>query len=306
MLDLDQQRCDKWRLNGNPVRTVEDARAFIDDLGLCTLFPHKPALLLPTFIGAWAGSDERLPEAKQAFADPRAREATDLMVRLLRDRAAFETPLFGASNFLVSAAVFPFLYGVAGARAPQQPPKPEEKLSPLAQLAWNVIQQKGPVSRGRLREVLGAELTTSALDRALYELWARLRITRVGYDPGEGASWEILPRWAAQAVRQGTQISQAAALSALISKYLDCVVAAEAREVEDFFAHLVPRSKVTEALNALLAARELSFISIGHRSLVHVTPERAPRPERPQGEAVRAKQPRRNGRPSGRGQRRPA
>ena len=32
-----------------------------------------------------------------------------------------------------------------------------------------------------------------------------------------------------------------------------------------------PRSKVREAVNALLAAREFSFTSVGHKSLIQVT-----------------------------------
>jgi hypothetical protein len=65
-------------------------------------------------------------------------------------------------------------------------------------------------------------------------------------------------------------------LSALISKYLDCMVAAEPAEVENFFSNLVPRSRVKEAINALLGARELSFIHIGNRSLIQITPPKAP------------------------------
>jgi hypothetical protein len=61
------------------------------------------------------------------------------------------------------------------------------------------------------------------------------------------------------------------ALSALLSKYLDCVVAADQQELESFFGHFVPRSRVREAVNALLAARELSFVPVGHRSLIQIT-----------------------------------
>jgi hypothetical protein len=62
------------------------------------------------------------------------------------------------------------------------------------------------------------------------------------------------------------------ALSALVTKYLDCAVAAEQAEVETFFGNFVPRSRVKEAINALLAARELSFARIGDKSMIQVTP----------------------------------
>ena len=47
-------------------------------------------------------------------------------------------------------------------------------------------------------------------------------------------------------------------------------------ELEQFFSYLVPRSKIREATNALLAARELNFVTIGTRSLIQMTPAAAP------------------------------
>jgi hypothetical protein len=75
-------------------------------------------------------------------------------------------------------------------------------------------------------------------------------------------------------VREGIKLSVPEALSGLISKYLDCVVAAEPTEVADFFGHLVSRSKVNDAVKALLAARELAFIAIENKSCLQVTPPR--------------------------------
>jgi len=54
------------------------------------------------------------------------------------------------------------------------------------------------------------------------------------------------------------------------------VVAADQQELEGFFGNFVPRSRVKEAVNALLAARELSFVHVGNRSLIQVAPPRVP------------------------------
>jgi hypothetical protein len=81
----------------------------------------------------------------------------------------------------------------------------------------------------------------------------------------------VLQRWAPDAVSEGVNTSVNSALSALLSKYLDCVIAADLPELETFFGNFVARSKVREAVNALLAARELSFVSVGHRSLSQIT-----------------------------------
>jgi len=273
--ELDQLRREKWHLDGRPIRTLEDARAFIEAVGFCLMYPLRPPVLVPTFIGAWAGSDERLPTWQHAFADPRAQEATELMVRLLRERAAFEANLFDENNnFLVAASVFPYFYALVGERNPRQAPKPgpRSEYSQLACDAFEVIRRQGPISKQKMVEALGGSISLAALDHALGELWSKLRITRVDYSPSEGSVWDVLYRWAPDAVREGIGISLGEALSALISKYLDCVIAADQQELENFFGNFVSRSRVKEAVNALLAARELSFIHVGNRSLIQITP----------------------------------
>ncbi len=281
--ELQQLRRQKWRLDGRPLQSLEEARDFLESVGFCLMYPERQMPLVPTFMGACVGSDDRLPTLQHSFADPRAHEATELMVRLLRQKAAFEAKLFGDNEFLVSAAVFPYFYGLAGDRDPRHLPKPDARpaYSPLAQDTFEVIRRQGPISKRPLRDAVGGAPSPAALDRALGELWSRLRITRVDYNAEEGAFWDVLYRWAPEAVRQGVQLSVAESLSALISKYLDCVVAADMAEMSDFFGHLVSRSKVSEATNALLGARELDFVTIGNKSALQVAPPRTANRERP-------------------------
>ncbi len=152
--------------------------------------------------------------------------------------------------------------------------------SPLTQDAFTVIQREGPISWRRLGEVLGGAPSEAALDRSLMELWSRLRITRVDYRPEEGVLWDVLYRWSPDAVKEGIQLSVAEGLSALLSKYLDAVVAAEQGEIEAFFQPLVARSRVKEAIHALLAARQFSFVQAGRRTLIQNTPPVEPRQQR--------------------------
>jgi len=274
--ELIQLRRDKWRLNGNAVRTLEDARSFIESVGFCLMLPlpAPKTLMVPTFVGATLGSDEKLPAARHALTDPRAREATELMVRLLRDKSAYEANLGDDNNaLLLSASVFPYFYTLAGERNPKQAPKPGPR-SPYSELAcdtYHIIHRKGPISKSKLLEEIGKGISVPALDKSLSELWSKLRITRVDYHEREGASWDVLQRWAPEAVSEGINCSVNTALSALLSKYLECVIAADLPELEAFFGNFVARSKVREAVNALLAARELSFTPLGHKSLIQVT-----------------------------------
>jgi hypothetical protein len=277
--ELQDARREKWRVRGNPARTLESFSEFLESVGFCLMYPQKPMPMVPTFIGAFTGEEDHLPTRQTAFSDPRAGEATELMVRLLRQRAAYEANLFGENNFLVAPSVFPYFYALVGDRSPRRAPKAgvRSDYGDLARDAFEVIRTRGPIFRLKLIQELGGGVSAAALDHALGELWSKLRITRVDYEPRAGASWDALYRWSPDAVRQGINMSVGEGLSALISKYLDCVIAAEPQEVEDFFAHFVPRSKVKDALNALLSARELSFVYIGHRSLLQVSPERSER-----------------------------
>ena len=99
--ELLELRAKKWRTNGDPLRTLEDAQEFIESVGFCLMYPLRPAVFAPTFMGAFTGTDQDLPTWQHAFADPRAQQATELMVRLLRQKSAYEANPFGETNFLV-------------------------------------------------------------------------------------------------------------------------------------------------------------------------------------------------------------
>ncbi len=284
--ELQELRSEKWHVRGQPIRTLDDAQEFIESVGFCLMYPVRPPVLIPTFVGAYVGSSENLPTWQHAFADKRAMDAQEMMVRLLRQKMAYEANLFSETPFLVAASVFPFFYGLVGDRNPRQVPKsgPRSEYSPLAVHTFQAIQKQGPIAKPRLREILGGELSIAALDRALNELWSKLRITRVDYNPEEGASWDILFRWSPDPVREGMNLSIPEALTALVSKYVDSLVAVEQGEIEEFFSNLIARSRTREAINALLAARELQYVTIGGRTMIQITPPKpilAERPPRP-------------------------
>ena len=279
-LELQQQRAHLWHIDGDPVRTIEQARGFLEGVGCCLIYPERALPAVPSFIGAYAGSAEGLPDSRHAFADPRSKEATELMVRLLRERSAYEMNLFPGADLVIAAEMFPFFYALVGDRNPKAPPSLRGQgaaVSPLAVKAFEAIQKHGPLSKAGLREFAGRELSNAALDRALGELWSILKITRVDYRAQEGALWDVLYRWSPSVVKEGLNISEPEAISALLTKYLEASIAAEQEEVEQFFSHLTSRSKIREAMNALLSARELSFITVGNKNLVRLAPAQSQR-----------------------------
>src|SRR6185312_3498687 len=109
------------------------------------------------------------------LTDARAREANDLMLRLLRDKSAYEANLGDENNaLLLSSSVFPYFYTLAGERNPKQAPKPGPR-SPYSELAcdtYNIIQRKGPISKSKLLQEIGKGISVPALDKSLSELWS--------------------------------------------------------------------------------------------------------------------------------------
>ena len=275
LIDVRRQR---FRTAGNPVRTIEDARDFLADVGFCLMFPlrHPFAAPIATFVGAYIGSDEKLPYAHLAFADPRARDAGELMVRLLREKSAFEANIFDETPLVISADLFPYFYALIADKTPRSAPKltGPHRVSPLALDIYKALEKHGALTKSQLKdEYLGGALSNAALDRALHELWAILKTTRTDYSPERGASWDLLARWAPEQARRGSQMSIPEALSALVSRYLIAVAAAEPKEVETFLGNFAPRSRVAEIVRALITARELQQFSVESRALVQVVPE---------------------------------
>jgi len=122
--ELQLARLQKWHLDGATVRTAEQGAAFLESVGFCLLLPMRPAVAVPTFIGAWVGADEKPADVPARLCRPARYDASELMVRLLRQRVAYEANLFDENNaFLVAASVFPFFYALVGERNPKQAPK---------------------------------------------------------------------------------------------------------------------------------------------------------------------------------------
>ncbi|HLJ91440.1 MAG TPA: hypothetical protein VKZ53_31870 [Candidatus Angelobacter sp.] len=273
--ELQQQRSILWRTDGNAVRTLDDARTFLAGVGFCLMYPDRAISVMPTFLGACAGTSENLPDAKHAFADARTGPANELVVRLMRERQLYQLNLTGDITLLASARLFPFFYTLLGDRNPKATPATNGqgvRISPLAIKAYEIIAGHGSLSIPRLQELIGRELTTAALERALHELWAILKIGPVDFHEKDGATWDLLYHWSPEAVKEGVRASLPEAISALLGQYLETVIAVDQDEMEQFFSKLSPLSKIREAIHALLATRELSYLPMGSKTLIQLTP----------------------------------
>jgi 23S rRNA pseudouridine2605 synthase len=262
---LEASRAERMRHNGLGAVTLEDARTWLEETGLCLFLPRRQfsAFVAPSFVEAVAGERNFAPAAKTVTL------AEELLIRLEADGVAVRLNLLGQPgeqpDFIVAAWVLPYVYALRGDRDWRRSPQltGSRQVSPLAIQAYKLLEA-GDATISQLRHALGREVTESAVLRAITELWQQLRIIPVISAPGKPAQWQLLRLRFQKAIAEGASTSQVTAISVLASIYLQAVIAASMEEVELFLAALTARSKIREVLRGLVATRQVHTISLGH------------------------------------------
>jgi len=263
---LEASRAERMRLNGHGTLSLEDARTWIEETGLCLFLPKRQfsSSVAPSFVEAVAGRRDPAPERKDIAI------AEELMVRLETDGVAVRLNLLGlpgeAPDFVVASWVLPYVYALRGDRDWRRIPQltGSRQVSQLAVQAYKLLEAGGDTTLGKLTRALGREVTEAAVLRAITELWQQLRIIPVVSAPGQPAQWQLLRQRFQKAIAEGASTSQVTAISVLASIYLQAVIAATMEDVELFLAPLTARSKVREVLRGLVATRQVHTISLGH------------------------------------------
>jgi 23S rRNA pseudouridine2605 synthase len=275
---LTAQRAAHWHQEDNPLLTVEDVRGWLQRSGL-VLYTPKPQLgaPAPTLVEATLGRKTEAPELAELDA------AKSLLARLISEGAAVPLNLLGVTggtgtdqpDFVVSAAVFSYIFTLRGNKAWKQSPVTAGavKVSPLALAAYEILSAKVTLSAYDLATQLGNGVTEGAVLRALTELWSQLRVLPVPQTEGSTTLWELASGRFTKQIKAGANAGQPSALSALISLYLGQAIVATEDEVESFLSPLAPRSRVRDVLHALLSARQLETVAVEGRTLLHVAGE---------------------------------
>jgi len=270
------------RQNGQGAITLEDARTWLEETGLCLFLPKRQysASLAPSFVEAVAGQKNSSPDpAPIALAE-------ELLVRLEKDGVAVRLNLLGhpgeQPDYVVAAWVLPYVYALRGDRDWRRTPQltGSRQVSPLAIQAYKRLET-GDATISELTRFLGREVSETAVLRAITELWQQLRIIPVIDAPGQPAKWQLLRQRFQKAIAEGASTSQVTAISVLASIYLQAVIAATMEEVEIFLSPLTARSKIREVLRGLVATRQVHTLTMGHAPHYYVAgtlPEFAPSP----------------------------
>ena len=173
------------RLNGNGVLTLEDARTWIEETGLCLFLPKRQfsSSIAPSFAEAVVGKRETAPSPEQIAL------AEELLVRLETDGVAVRLNLLGLPgerpDFVVASWVLPYVYALRGDRDWRRTPQltGSRQVSQLAVEAYKLLEL-GDTTIPKLTRSLGREVTETAVLRAITELWQQLRIIPVVSAPG--------------------------------------------------------------------------------------------------------------------------
>jgi hypothetical protein len=259
------------RLNGHAALTIEDARTWIEETGLCLFLPKRQfsSPIAPSFLEAVIGKRESIPDPKHIAL------AEELLVRLETAGVAVRLNLLGLPgekpDFVVASWVLPYVYALRGDRDWRRIPQltGSRQVSQLAIQAYKQLEL-GDTTLSKLTQALGREVTEGAVLRAITELWQQLRIIPVVSAPGQPAQWQLLRLRFQKAIAEGASTSQVTAISVLASIYLQAVIAASMEEVELFLSPLTARSKIREVLRGLVATRQVRTISLGHAPLFYV------------------------------------
>jgi 23S rRNA pseudouridine2605 synthase len=275
---LAAQRATQWHQEANPLLSIEDVRGWLQRSGL-VLYAPKPQLgaPAPSLVEATLGQAANAPELAELDA------AKSLLARLISEGAAVPLNLLGVTggmgtdqpDFVVSAAVFSYIFTLRGNKAWKQMPVTSGavKVSPLALAAYEMLAAKVTLSAYDLATQLGNGVSEGAVLRALTELWSQLRVLPVPQQDGSATLWELASARFTKQIKAGANAGQPSALSALISLYLGQAIVATEDEVESFLSPLAPRSRLRDVLHALLSARQLETLVIDGKTLLHVAGE---------------------------------
>ena len=193
------------RQNGVGTLTLEDARTWIEETGLCLFLPRKQfsTFVAPSFVEAVAGERSSAPAAKTIAL------AEDLLVRLETDGVAVRLNLLGQPgeqpDFVVASWVLPYVYALRGDRDWRRSPQltgSRAGFSSSPSRPTNILEA-ADATIPQLKQALGREVTESAVLRAITELWQQLRIIPVIAAPGRTPHWQLLRVRYKKAIAEG-------------------------------------------------------------------------------------------------------
>jgi len=236
--ELQQARAARWQALQPDQVSSAALRAWVREIG----FAELPAL------EAWALEAPAWVEAELA--------ALHLI----------ELAVWPGVHRYVPVELLEYIYVAVGDRHPRSDFRKQASRGQISWLAAEVFEQllaaPGPLGPADLRERLGTERTSLlGLERALAELAPSLKVIRVGR-----GIWRPLVLALPRVPAAMDQVSLAAAAAALVSHWLDVNICDTEAGIAAYFAPLLSRSRIHDALNALETARQVTIDTLDGQS----------------------------------------
>jgi hypothetical protein len=259
------------------VRTVEEARAFVEQVGFCHFWPIK-GIETPNLFHAIAGRVRSVPNEHD---DPDISKCWGWKDHALDKRWWYYGKLLRRRATMVSLDLLPYFYALSenyGELDDYLGEYLSGTMTAEAKRIYEALLEHGPLDTIRLRREarLSASSAKSLFERALVELQVGFKVLPIGV--AEAGAWryafkyELLQRHFPELPEQARPIKRSEARRALVLRYLDNVVAAERRMVEKVFHVFKWTSTELERTIAALqdegAIREVEIKGLDHPQLL--------------------------------------
>jgi hypothetical protein len=222
------------------LQTIEDARVFVDEVGFCHFWPIK-GVETPSLFHAIAG---RVREVPNQHGDPDLSKCWGWKDNSLDKRWWYYGKLLRRRATLVSLEFLPYFYACSenfGGLTDYLAEYEDGLMTAEAKAIYEAILKHGPLDTVRLRREsrMSADSAKSRFDRGLVELQVGLKILPVGV-ARTGAwnyafNYEIVQRHFPNLPQQARHIKRSEARRALVSRYLDNVVATDRKMIGKVF-----------------------------------------------------------------------
>lgn len=239
------------------VNTEEEALAFLNDVGLCSLFSAK-GIELPSLWGALCGEDRPLPrqhDSRELGLAWQWKDTLPIAGQVLYGKFLRKKPVF------ISLDLAPHFYALS----PNYGDLAEDflqdyadgRLSVESKQVYETLLELGALPTSRLRREAGLAGKTNAtrFDRALAELQMDFRIVKVAISDanrwGYCYVYDLLPRGFPEVVQASRSIKGRQARETILLRYLRTVIAATPQQVSKVLGWTKPD---VERLVARLAA----------------------------------------------------
>jgi len=250
------------------VRTVEEARAFVEEVGFCHFWPIK-GIETPNLFHAIAGRERPVP---MAHDDPDLSKCWGWKDHALDKRWWYYGKLLRRRATLVSLAELPYFYALSenfGSLTDYLAEYQDGKMTAEAKQIYEALLEHGPLDKVRLRREarLTSDSAKSRADRALVELQVGLKVVPVGVS--QAGAWnyafvyELFQRWFPHIPEQARSIKRGEARRVLVGRYLDTVVVADRKMVAKAF-HVLKWTKreLERTIEALVEEKVVQEVEI--------------------------------------------